>query len=307
MKFKQDFSANYGAAEKMSDRITRVLCENPSPYTYTGTGTYIVGAGDTVAVIDPGPRMQTHLHSLMRVLDGKSVSHILVTHTHADHSPLAKPLADETGAKIYAFGPHGTGRKGGLVGEDVEAGADKSFVPDVKIEDGDSFTGPNWTLRAIHTPGHTANHLCFQLVEEDTVFVGDHVMAWATTVISPPDGDMTDYLASLRKLSALEASKLVPTHGPWIDEPAPFIRGIITHRKMREGQISGLLKDAPATIESLVKRMYKDVDPRLHPAAARSVFAHILSMVDDGRLTCDGAPHLDSLYFHPTGKIDKPQ
>lgn len=307
MKFKQDFKADYGAAERMSERITRVLCENPSPYTYTGTGTYIVGAGDTVAVIDPGPRMKNHLNALLEAIDGKTVSNILVTHTHADHSPLARPLSQETGAKIYAFGPHGSGRKGGLVGEDVEAGADKTFAPDVLISDGDTFTGPDWTLRAVHTPGHTANHMCFHLTEENTVFVGDHVMAWATTVISPPDGDMTDYLASLRKLSALDAAKLVPTHGPWVDEPAPFIRGIITHRKMREGQISGLLEDNPATIESLVTRMYKDVDPRLHPAAARSVFAHILSMVDDGRLACDGPPQLDSLYYRPGGQRENAQ
>lgn len=299
MKFKQDFTADYGTAERMTPLVTRVLCENPSPYTYTGTGTYIVGGGDSVSVIDPGPRMPKHLDAIMSAVGGREVSHILVTHTHADHSPLARPLADKTGAEIYAFGPHGAGRKGGLSGEDVEAGADKTFKPDALVKDGDVFEGPDWTLKAIHTPGHTANHLCFLLVEENSIFVGDHVMAWATTVISPPDGDMTDYLASLKKLASFDAQHLIPTHGPWVDEPAPFIRGIITHRKMREGQISGLLEAGPTTISKLVERMYKDVDPRLHPAAARSVFAHILSMVDDGRLTCDGEPKLDSLYRHP--------
>ena len=294
--FKQDFSAVYGEAERMSPMIERVLCKNPSPYTYTGTGTYIVGNKTNAAVIDPGPLMPVHGQAIMDALGKRKVTHILVTHTHADHSPLAGWLKDKTGAPIYAFGPHGAGRKGGLDTEEVEAGADKTFVPDIKVVDGEVLSGDGWTIQAIHTPGHTANHICYLLREENTLFVGDHIMGWATTVISPPDGDMSDYLASLKKVAALEASKLAPTHGPWIEESAPFIRGIITHRRMREGQILKHLADGPAQIDKLVSRMYKDVDKRLHPAAARSVLAHMIALAETGRIQCDGPPTLEAVY-----------
>ncbi|MFC3053056.1 MBL fold metallo-hydrolase [Kordiimonas pumila] len=288
MEFKQDFKADYGIQTRMSGLISRVLCQNPSPYTYTGTGTYIVGANNHLAVIDPGPIDTAHGEALLRAVGKKSVSHILVTHTHQDHSPLSRWLAEKTGAKIFSFGPHGAGRKAGLDDEEVEAGADKSFTPDIHLKDGDIIHGDGWTLRALHTPGHTANHMCFALQEENTIFVGDHIMAWATTVISPPDGDMRDYLASLKKIAHENADRLVPTHGPWVENPAPFIRGIITHRKMREGQILRHLEDGPMTIDIMVERMYKDVDPRLHGAAARSVLGHLIALCDENRITCDG-------------------
>lgn len=295
-KFKQDFTARYAEAETMSPLVRRVLCQNPSPYTYTGTGTYLVGAGTDVAVIDPGPAMVKHGEALLRAVGKQKVSHILVTHTHLDHSPLSSWLKEKTGAPVYAFGAHGTGRKGGLPEEEVEAGADKAFRPDILVKDGDQFAGDGWTIKAVHTPGHTANHVCFHLLEEKTVFVGDHVMGWATTVISPPDGDMTDYLASLKKVAALNAKHLAPTHGPWVERPEPFIRGIITHRRMREGQILKLLENDAATIGDLVSHMYKDVDKRLHPAAARSVLAHMIALTEAGRTTCEGPPTLDKIY-----------
>lgn len=295
-EFKQDFTANYGVAEPMSPLVQRVLCKNPSPYTYTGTGTYIVGNETDVAVIDPGPNMYEHGEAILRAVGKRNITHILITHTHADHSPLAGWLKEKTGAPTYAFGPHGAGRKGGLAGEEVEAGADKNFKPDIEIEDGTLIKGSGWTLEAIHTPGHTANHICYLLREENILFVGDHIMGWATTVISPPDGDMKDYIASLKKVLAFTPNKLAPTHGPWIDAPARFIRGIITHRRMREGQILKLLEDSPQTINALVDRMYKDIDKRLHPAAARSVLAHIIALVDDGRIDCKNEPSLNTLY-----------
>jgi glyoxylase-like metal-dependent hydrolase (beta-lactamase superfamily II) len=295
-KFKQDYTAHYGEAECMSPRVQRVLCENPSPYTYTGTGTYLVGSGTDVAVIDPGPSMPEHGEALMRAIGTQKVSHILVTHTHMDHSPLSSWLKERTGAPIYGFGPHGTGRKGGLAEEDIEAGADKTFRPDIQLKDGMQLSGDDWTLETLHTPGHTANHVCFHLLEEKTVFVGDHIMAWATTVISPPDGDMNDYLASLKKVAALDANHLVPTHGPWVEKPEPFIRGIITHRRMREGQILKLMETGLTTIDALVSRMYKDVDKRLHPLAARSVLAHMIALTEAGRIACDGPPTLDQSY-----------
>lgn len=295
-EFKQDFTAKYRIAEKMSARVTRVLCENPSPYTYTGTGTYIIGNATDAAIIDPGPDMVRHGEALLAALGNQKLHSILVTHTHQDHSPLSGWLKEKTGATVYGYGAHGSGRRGGLVGEEVEAGADKQFSPDQKLRDNDTLSGDGWTLHAIHTPGHTANHLCFLLEEENTLFVGDHIMGWATTVISPPDGDMKDYIESLRKVAALEPSSLAPTHGPWVDKPKPFIRGIITHRRMREGQILDHLKSGSETIEELVAHMYKSVDKRLHPAAERSVLAHLIAMTDDGRVTCNGETTLSATY-----------
>lgn len=295
-EFKQDFTAKYRVAEKMSAMVTRVLCENPSPYTYTGTGTYIIGNKTDAAIIDPGPDMISHGEALLSALGNRRLQSILVTHTHQDHSPLSSWLKQNTGAAVYGYGPHGAGRRGGLVGEEVEAGADKLFEPDKTLRDGDILSGEGWTITAVHTPGHTANHLCFLLKEENTLFVGDHIMGWATTVISPPDGDMRDYIESLRKVAALEPDRLAPTHGPWIDKPKPFIRGIITHRKMREGQILEHLKGGSETIDELVSHMYKSVDKRLHPAAARSVLAHLIAMTDDGRVSCDGETTLNALY-----------
>ncbi|MCJ9429451.1 MBL fold metallo-hydrolase [Kordiimonas marina] len=286
----------YGTPEQVSDRVVRVMCRNPSPYTYTGTGTYLVGAGDNLAIIDPGPMMPEHGEAILKAAGTRTISHILVTHTHIDHSPLSGWLAAKTGAPVYAYGPHGAGRKGGLEEEEVEAGADKAFTPDILLKDGDRLEGDDWTLRAIHTPGHTANHLCFMLEEEKTLFSGDHIMGWATTVISPPDGDMRDYLKSLARVIEEAPDRLLPTHGPAVEGPKRFVRGIITHRRMREGQIMALLEEGPMTIDIMVSRMYKDVDKRLHGAAARSVFGHLIALVDEGRVATDGPPRLMSEY-----------
>lgn len=294
--FIHDLEAPYGEAEELSPRITRVLCENPSPFTYTGTGTYLVGNNTGLAVIDPGPMIPAHGDAILKAAGERPVSHILVTHTHLDHSPLSKWLKERTGAPIYAFGKHGAGRRGGLEGEDVEAGADRDFTPDETLDDGDTVRGEDWTLKAIHTPGHTANHLCFLLEEENILFCGDHIMGWSTTVISPPDGDMRDYLISLRKIIDMQPSSLLPTHGPGIDAPEPFIRAIITHRKMREGQIIKQLNAGANTIDVMVGRMYKDIHKALHPAAARSVLAHLIALVEEDRVKCEGTPTLHTHY-----------
>ncbi|GHF23250.1 MBL fold metallo-hydrolase [Kordiimonas sediminis] len=296
LEFVQDLEPVYAEPVALSPLIARVLCENPGPYTYTGTGTYIVGR-DEVAVIDAGPLDTKHGEALLKAIGDRTVTHILVTHTHIDHSPLSKWLSEKTGAPTYGFGIHAEGRKGGLAGEKVEAGADTEFTPDHILKDGDSVQGTGWTLKAIHTPGHTSNHLCFHLVEENTVFTGDHIMGWATTVISPPDGDMRDYLRSVEKLISIEADKLLPTHGPAIHKVKPYLRGTIIHRRMREGQILGLLEDGPMTIQDMVDRMYKDVDPRLHGAAARSVLGHIIALKDEERLSSDGPVSLDATYY----------
>jgi glyoxylase-like metal-dependent hydrolase (beta-lactamase superfamily II) len=293
-----DFSQakhNYGTLEQVSPLITKVLCKNPSPYTYTGTQTYFIG-DKSLAIIDPGPVDMEHGEALLRAIGERDVSHILVTHTHMDHSPLSAWLSSKTGAKIIGYGRHGSGRAGGLEFEDVEAGADKNFFPHKIIADGDIINGNGWTIECVHTPGHTSNHICFKLIEENTIFVGDHLMAWATTVISPPDGDMRAYLKSLEKLKSHNAEVLLPTHGGSIDNPRAFIRGVLIHRRMREGQILERLKERSQTIEEMVKSMYKDVDKRLHGAAARSVFAHIIALHDEGRITCEGDLSLTAQY-----------
>lgn len=286
---KLDFS--YGVADQVSPLIRRVVAENPSAFTFHGTGTYIVGSGK-VAVIDPGPDIAGHVQALEQALDGETVTHIVITHTHIDHSPAAKHLKALTGAETYGFGPHGGGRDG----ETVEEGADRDFTPDHQTSDGDVIAGAGWTLEAVHTPGHTSNHLCFGLREEEALFSGDHVMGWSTTVVSPPDGDMAAYMASLDKLRARDDSRYYPTHGAPIEKPGAFVKALAAHRRQRELQIARCITDGIDTIPAMVERMYADVDKRLHRAAGRSVLAHLIHMVETDRAACDGSPDTGTQY-----------
>ena len=289
--FNKDLEFEYGVADELSPLIRRVIANNPSAFTFHGSGTYIIGRGN-VAVIDPGPLVPEHIAAIMKALDGETISHILITHTHRDHSPGAEPLKQLTGAKTYGFGPHG----GGKPDMELEEGGDMDFVPDVKINDGDIIEGDGWSMEAIHTPGHLSNHICFGLREEKTLFTGDHVMGWSTTVVSPPDGDMSSYMTSLEKLLPLDYHTYWPTHGPAITETKPFVEALIAHRHDRMDQIRTCLADGPLGIPDMVKRMYTDVPEFLHPAAARSVYAHILHMRDGGELTSDGADSEQDLY-----------
>ena len=291
--FVRKIEFEYGRCDQVSPLIRRVIADNPGPFTYVGTGTYIVGRG-TVAVIDPGPDLDGHLAALLAALEGESVSHILVTHHHSDHSPLAGPLRKATGATIFGRrAPHLAAFTPGLA---LEAGEDEGFRPDVEIADGDVFEGPGWTLRAMTTPGHTSNHVCFALKEENALFSGDHVMGWSTTVITPPDGDMGDYFASLEKVKAQGFGTLWPTHGSPVRDVAPFLQAYADHRRARETQVLAALASGPTTIRAMVPTLYAAVDPRLHPAAAMSVLAHMLLLVKEGRATCEGEPGLDSVY-----------
>ena len=290
--FVREIQFEYGRCDQVSPLIRRVIADNPGPFTYVGTGTYIVGRG-TVAVIDPGPDLPAHLQALLTALDGETVSHILVTHHHSDHSPLARPLQAATGARIFGRAPHLAELAPGLA---LEAGEDDGFRPDVEIADGDVFEGPDWTLRALTTPGHTSNHVAFALDEENALFSGDHVMGWSTTVITPPDGDMGDYFASLDKVKARGFETLWPTHGSPVREVGPFVQAYIDHRRAREAQVLAALAQGPTTIRTMVPTLYAAVDPRLHPAAAMSVLAHMLLLVKQGRATCEGEPGLDSVY-----------
>jgi len=290
--FVRDMTFEYGVPQQVSPLIRRIVANNPGPFTFRGTGVYIIGQGE-VAVIDPGPDDAAHIEALKRALAGERVSHIFVTHRHLDHSPAARPLAAATGAKIYASGiaPR-------ISAEDfvAEAGGDLGFKPDVVVRDGDVFTGPGWTLEAVFTPGHTSDHMCLALRDESAFFSGDHIMGWSTTVVSPPDGDMDAYLASLEKVQARDFATLWPTHGPPVTEVRAFIDAYRAHRMDREAQIIAQLQAGQTRIKDMVPVMYADVDSRLYPAAAHSVLAHMIRLVKIGRVRSDGTPTLDSAY-----------
>ena len=294
--FRRELAFEYGVASLVAPDIRRVVANNPSAFTLYGTGTYIVGRGN-VAVIDPGPADQTHIDALLRATTGERITHMVVTHTHRDHSPGCQLLAAHTDAKTYGFGPHGAGRR--YAGEaggrqpQVEEGGDTDFEPEVVLRDGDTIDGDGWSLDCVHTPGHTSNHLCFAFRSPDApsdrvLFTGDHVMGWSTSVISPPDGDMASYMASLDRLLARDDTVYWPTHGPAIEDPKPHVRAFIAHRRERERQIRDALAAGPQRIADLVPRLYAGVDPRLHPAAARSMFAAMALLVERGEVVHDG-------------------
>ena len=290
--FVRDMDFAYGKPQQVSPLITRLVANNPGPFTFHGTGVYIVGRLE-VAVIDPGPDAPSHLEALERALAGKRVSHIFVTHRHLDHAPAARPLAAATGAKIYASGVAPRISADDFV---AEAGDDLGFKPDVAIADGDLFSGPGWSLKAVMTPGHTSDHMCLALSEENALFSGDHIMGWSTTVVSPPDGDMQAYLASLDKVAALNVATLWPTHGPPVRDVGPFIDAYRAHRMDREAQIIACLEAGQTRIKDMTPLIYKDIDPRLYPAAAHSMLAHLIRLAAIGRVRCAGAAALDSEY-----------
>lgn len=291
--FVREMTFEYGKVQQVSPLIRRVIAHNPGPFTYLGTGVYIIGHGE-VAVIDPGPDQAGHHEVLLEAVKGEKVTHIFVTHGHMDHSPAARPLAKATGATIYAWDgvPKPTESE-----VRMEAGDDLAFRPDVGLVDGQRFSGPGWTIEAVFTPGHTSHHTAYALLEEQALFTGDHIMGWSTTVISPPDGDMTAYLASLARVRDGGYRTLWPTHGPPVSENvAGFVQAYLDHRLAREAQIIQELSAGPATIRAMVPRMYADVDSRLHPAACHSVLAHMIHLVRERRVACAGEPGVDTVY-----------
>jgi glyoxylase-like metal-dependent hydrolase (beta-lactamase superfamily II) len=260
----------YGEALIVSPLIRRIVARNPGPMTYTGSGTYIVGHG-TVAVIDPGPNIDAHVQAILSATQGETISHIVITHTHRDHSPAAVPLKAASGALVVgcsALVIHDDGPRS-------DEAFDQTYVPDHVLADGDAISGPDWTLAAVHTPGHTSNHNCYALVQEQALFTGDHVMGWSTTVVSPPDGDMAAYLASLRKLLDRDETVYYPTHGKPIETPHRFVRALLAHRKLREAQILNNLKAGANTIPEMVAVLYATTAKILHGAAGRSMLAHL--------------------------------
>jgi glyoxylase-like metal-dependent hydrolase (beta-lactamase superfamily II) len=284
--FNRELEFEYGRVDRVSRRLRRVIAPNGGPFTLYGTGTYIIGSG-TVAVVDPGPLIGSHIEAIKRAVDGETVSHILITHTHIDHSPAAAPLQAWCGAPTYGYGPHGSGKI--EAGAEVEEGGDRDFVPDRLVRDGDVIEGDGWSVACVFTPGHTSNHVCYALREEAALLSGDHVMGWSTTIVSPPDGDMKDYMASLNHLVAREDAIYWPTHGPAIEAPQEFVRALIGHREARERQILACLDDGVSRIDAMVPRMYTGyVPPAMFPAAARSVLAHLVWLVDKGMVRADG-------------------
>ncbi|WP_445192104.1 MBL fold metallo-hydrolase [Sphingomonas sp. Tas61C01] len=272
-----------GIAIQLEPLVVRVLAPNPSPYTGSGTQTHLVGAVD-LAIIDPGPDDPDHLAALVRAIDGRPVTAILITHHHRDHSPAAAPLKAITGAPIVGAAPFAPSD----AGPRADASFDADYAPDRVLAEGDTVTGAGWTLEALATPGHTSNHLAFALRETSALFSGDHVMGWSTTVVSPPDGDMTAYMASLAKLIPRKDRIYYPGHGEAVENPQRLVRGLLGHRKQREGQILRLLREAPCDIPAMIARMYVGLDPRLVAAAERSVLAHLYDLRGRGLVLEEG-------------------
>ena len=283
--FVRDIDFEYGRVDQVSPLIRRVIANNPGPFTFIGTGVYIIGRGE-VAVLDPGPIDEAHFEALKAALEGETVTHVIVTHGHSDHSPLARPLAEWAGCQTYAYGCSVPTAKGELGSED-----DPDFTPDVKLCCGDVLSGPGWTLEAIHTPGHTATHMCFALKEENALFSGDHIMGWSTTIVAPPDGDMGDYMRSLDKVQDKNFDILWPTHGAPINTDVHgFIESYKAHRRGREAAILAHLAHGEISIRDMVTEMYADVDARLHPAAALSVLGQMRELVKQGRVRASETP-----------------
>ena len=292
--FIHEYDFEYATLEQVSPLIRRVTARNPSGFTFHGTNTYVIGHGK-VAVLDPGPLLDEHVEALKQLLAEETVNHLLITHTHMDHSPAVAPLKQCWQARSYGYGPHGAGKQ--EEGVQIEAGGDMDFNPDVRVADGDQIQGDGWTIECVYTPGHTSNHICFALLEEKALFTGDHVMGWSTSVIGPPDGDMTSYMESLEKLLTRDDEVYWPAHGTCIHDVKNFVTTFIQHRLGRERQILCCLQDGYNIITEMVPMMYKETDPRMYGAAALSVLAAMIRLIDTGQVSCDSEdPSIESTY-----------
>lgn len=295
--FDLAFRPAHGEAVPVAAHVQRITVNNPGPFTFHGTNSYIVG-DRSVAVIDPGPEDEAHFAALMAALKGREVTHIAVSHTHRDHSPLSRRLKAETGAVIVAEGPHRSARPlhAGETNPFAES-SDMDFAPDIALSHGERVEGDGWSLTALLTPGHTANHAAFSLDGTGILFSADHVMAWATTIVAPPDGSMADYMASLETLMQRDDRLYLPGHGGPVTDPASFLRGLRIHRKMREYAVKERIRKGDRQIADMVRVIYKDTDPRLHGAAALSVLAHLEDLVERGEVVTDGPALLKGIYL----------
>jgi len=296
LKFETDFKAGHDEAVAVAPNVVRITADNPSPFTFHGTNSYVIG-GNSLAVIDPGPDDDAHLEALLKAIAGRPVSHIFVSHTHRDHSPLAARLKAKTGALVLAEGPHRPARAL-RIGEinPLDASADTDFVPDIALPDDTVIAGDGWSIRTVLTPGHTANHAAFALEGTGILFSADHVMAWATTIVAPPDGAMADYMQSLDKLTERGDRLLLPGHGGPVTKPGTFMRGLKAHRKMRERAILERLIAGDRTVKAIVAAIYRETDPRLHGAAGLSVLAHLEDLVARGLVSAEDGVSLDGIF-----------
>ncbi|PDT02114.1 MBL fold metallo-hydrolase [Rhizobium chutanense] len=294
--FDLAFEPAYGRAVPVVSGIARVTAENPGPFTFFGTNSYLVGTS-SLAIIDPGPEDEAHYQALMAAIGGRDVTHIFVSHTHRDHSPLARRLQAATGAVTAGQGPHRPARRlrDGEVNPFAES-SDVDFVPDLALGDGERIAGDGWSLRAVLTPGHTANHAAFALEGREILLSGDHVMAWSTSIVAPPDGSMANYMASLDKLITREDALLLPGHGGPVREPKTFLPALKAHRLGRERAVLARVAAGDSSIAEMVKAIYHDTDPKLYGAAALSVLAHIEDLVERGEVAADGPPSLAARY-----------
>ncbi|MEZ5841490.1 MAG: MBL fold metallo-hydrolase [Hyphomicrobiales bacterium] len=294
--FDRNFDPNYGRPVEVAPGVRRITAENPGPFTFHGTNTYIVGSG-RVAVIDPGPDDPAHVEAILAATSGETITHILVTHTHNDHSPASRPLAARTGAPILAEGPHRAARPL-EIGEinPLDASSDQDFRPDVVLADGDRVAGGDWTIEAVTTPGHTANHLVFSLAGEGVLFSGDHVMGWSTSIVAPPDGAMVDYMASLEKLLARGEGLYLSAHGAPIRDAMDYVAGLKAHRLGREQAVLDRLAAGDDRIADMVRAIYEGLDARLFGAAALNVLAHLEDLVARGLAETDGAAAIGGAY-----------
>jgi hydroxyacylglutathione hydrolase len=299
-KLEDPFDCNpevvYGTAEQVAPGVRRVTCRNPSAMTFLGTRSYLVGEGEVV-LIDPGPDDREHLAAIAAALrPGERITDIVVTHSHADHSPGARAVAEATGAPVHGFGPHGAGLsetmrrlKRDRVDLGGGEGGDGGFAPDHLLAEGDTLAGRGWALTALHTPGHLANHVSLVLEGTGVVFTGDTVMGWATTLVSPPEGDMAAFMATLRRLAERRQDQVyLPGHGHPVRDPRAMLAFQIAHREQRMGQILAALAVGPADAGTLARAIYTDVDPRLLPAARRNVLATLIGLMDEGRVATRG-------------------
>jgi glyoxylase-like metal-dependent hydrolase (beta-lactamase superfamily II) len=294
--FNRNFPLEPGVVEEVRPGVRRVLCDNPGPFTFSGTVSYILGSGK-VAIIDPGPDNEAHAKALLDAVRGETVTHIFVTHTHRDHSPNSARLKQVTGAIVYAQGPHRASRpRYESEKHNPESGADRDFKPDVAVADGDMIEGEGWRLEGVATPGHTANHMAFAWTERKISFVGDHVMGWSTSIVAPPDGSIVDYMDSLDRLTTRDEDLYLSGHGPEIPEGPRYVRFLIRHRKAREASILHRLAKGEADIPTMVRAIYIGIDPRLMRAAGYSVLAHLEDLVARGVVATDGDPVIGGRY-----------
>lgn len=297
LPFSREFEFTPGVAEEIAPGLRRLVANNPGPFTFKGTNSYIAGTG-TVALIDPGPDDAAHRDAILAELAkrGERISHIFLTHTHKDHSAGLKQLAEITGAEVLGFGSDADSREVMKLSSASESFIDADFIPDRALKGGERISGGDWELEAVFTPGHAPDHLCFALNDGENLLSGDHVMGWNTTVIAPPEGDMGDYIRSLETLLARPENVYFPGHGGRIDQAQRLVKAFIMHRRWRENQILDCLQDGLETIDSIVPRIYEGLSSALHDAAAYSVLAHLALLIQTGRVRSDSQPGLHSRY-----------